>query len=167
MKYNFSDLSDKDKEKREKAVLYFISSDVPNAEFLKQFFPPYAPPYSLKTYWEGCAQVLCGRGLFALENCLNDLLLWWQDKNWPGFCTVENFVLENKVVFLSFIKGRLREAYNEKDIGWFKNLLELLLKTDLNLTEKQIREFEAILEYLEDDCWKDFETKFNPLCWKI
>lgn len=161
MKYKYTDLSDENKEKRKAAIEYFILSNTLNDEFLKQFSPPYEPPYSLKTYWEGCAQVLCGRGVRSLKDKAEDLLFWWQDKNWPGFFTVEEFVKKNSHLFIPLIKVKISEAYATKDIGWFKNLLELLLITDTCLTKGQKEKAKNVLEYLEDDIWKDFESKYN------
>lgn len=158
---NFYDLSERDMGKRTAAIAYFISDDTPNEEFLKQFYPPYEPPYSLKECWEGCAEVLCGRGIAALKDNLKDILLWWQDENWPGYSTIEKFVLQNELTFLPYIRESLSMARREGDIIWYKNLLNLLLKADEALTTEQTEIIEQILDYLEDDCWKDFDRKFT------
>ncbi len=163
MRYSYCDLSDADVFRRAQAVEYFITSDIPNEEFLKQFFPPYSVPYSLKTYWEGCAQVLCGRGVIKLSKHFNKILFWFQDDNYPGFSTVEKFIMDNSEVCLPYVKEELKKQYQKRDIGWFKNLLKLRIRIDSTLDKKQISKANQLLEYLEDDEWKDCEQKFTSL----
>lgn len=50
---------------------------------LKAFFQPISKEYS-KDVWENCAIILCERTDGQLLPYLADMLLWLQDRNWPG-----------------------------------------------------------------------------------
>ena len=160
MSYKIKDLSNENPTELVAMVRYFAESDLPNKAFLRQFYAPYEDSVSNKDLWEGYAQVLCLRGFPKVEDVKTEILIWWQDKNWPGFRTIEKFAIQEKESFVLPVKKTIMQAYREKDIIWFKNLLELLSQIDALISEKSRRFVENIVDYLSDDTWKDFDKLY-------
>lgn len=165
MRYTIRDLSETvPASAREfgQAVQYFAESDIPNAFFVAPVLgAPSAAPVSDgaapvrygKSYWNGFAAVLAARGLPRADDVKADMLHWVEDINWPGSGAVILFVRQNFCAFLPEIFSALQEAYAERDVGWFKNLLECFLY-DLPLAQE-------LSEYFQEDCWKDFDGDYG------
>ncbi|MCM1438617.1 MAG: DUF5071 domain-containing protein [Roseburia sp.] len=154
MKYSFDDLSLRHCESKERfsaAVDYFAAADIPNEFFLAPVTAG-SEVYG-KDYWEGFAKVLVKRGIAKLGGDKRKMLYWLQDLNWPGSGEVAEFVRQNFNVLKQEIIECVAEAHYIRDIIWFKNLLSFFNgKNDYAKT---------VADYLEDDCWKDFDNKFN------
>lgn len=165
MKYIIQDLSlniPVNSRKFQRIVKYFAESDIPNAYFVapisdKPCLTPVldgVPPADHgKNYWEGFAAVLVSRGLPKINDVKADMLHWLEDINWPGNVSIILFVKQNLSSFLAEIFSALKEACNNKDVIWFENLLHCFLYDSIYVQE--------ILEYLEEDCWKDFDIKYG------
>lgn len=165
MKYTIQDLSldlPRNSRKFKRIVKYFAESDIPNAYFVapildKPCLTPVLdgiPPADHgKKYWDGFAEVLVTRGLPKINDVKAEMLHWLQDINWPGNASIIIFVKQNLSAFSSEIFSALKEAYENKDVIWFENLLHCFL-----YDSKYVQE---ILAYLEEDRWKDFEIKYG------
>lgn len=165
MKYSIRDLSldiPINSRKFKRIVKYFAESDIPNSYFVapisdKPCLTPVLdgiPPADHgKNYWNGFAAVLVSRGLPKMNDVKADMLHWVEDVNWPGNASIIMFVKQNLSAFLSEIFSALKEAYEKKDVIWFENLLRCFLYDSMVVQE--------ILEYLEEDRWKDFDIKYG------
>jgi hypothetical protein len=152
--FSIEDLyADKNSNFNNEAVDYFVSSEYPNSYFLQQFYPPYSAPFYHKKYWEAFAQILIRRGLPKINDVKCDILQWLKDVNWSGCTAITQFILSNRSCFQQEILNSIYKAYKEKDIIWFKNLLVVFFQKNSYALE--------IVEYLDDDCWKDFDTKYG------
>lgn len=155
-KYNIEDLEEK-YDFYEDAINYFVNSDLENSIFIKQFTEP-GLIYSQKKYWDAFATIIVRRGYPAVDNIKEDILFWWQDTNWPGFETINKFVIDNKKVFSNPVNDKIRYAHNIRDVIWFKNLLELYFNIKEINSKENLVFLNKILDYLEDDSWKEFDT---------
>lgn len=165
MKYTIQDLSlniPVNSREFKNMVKYFAESDIPNAYFVAPIsdnpctapvLDGVLPAEHGKKYWDGFAAVLVARGLPKINDVKADILHWVEDINWPGSDAVIIFVNQNFSAFLPEIFATLEEAYDKKDIGWFENLLGCFFEESPYVQE--------ILEYLEDDCWKEFDIKYG------
>lgn len=165
MKYTIQDLSlDIPVNSREfqRIVRYFAESDIPNTYFvaplsenpcLTPVIDGVQPASHGKNYWDGFAAVLVARGLPKINDVKADMLHWLEDINWPGNALIIIFVKQNLSEFLTEIFSALKKAYNNKDVIWFENLLHCFLYNSLYVQE--------ILDFLKEDCWKDFDIKYG------
>lgn len=154
MKYVIDDLSLRlcdNKEHFAAAVDYFAAADIPNDFFLE----PVAVGSTVygKEYWEGFAKVLVKRGILKLDGDKQKILRWLEDLNWPGSGEIVAFISENLNDFIPDITVCLSAAYKARDVIWFKNMLSFFCdKSDY---------VKSVVDYLEDDCWKDFAKRFT------
>lgn len=165
MKYSIQDLSlnmPVNSQKFKKIVKYFAESDIPNTYFvapvsdnpcLTPVLDSIPPANHGKNYWDGFAAVLVARGLPEIDDVKADMLHWLEDINWPGNASIIIFVKQNLSAFRDEIFSALKEAYENKDIIWFENLLHCFLSGSTYARE--------ILEYLKEDCWKDFDMIYG------
>ena len=146
-------IGDENSDTYQKAVEYYINSPLPNEYFLQQFRKPYPEPFCHKKYWEAFARILVGRGLPRIFDVVCEMLVWWQDLNWPGFSTVKNYFLKYRSEVLDDVKKVCIEAAKEKDTIWLINLLTTFFNASPII--------EDICNYLEDDSWKEFDKKYD------
>jgi len=122
--YKIEDLYNREtQEESEEAFAYFVQSDLPNGYFLQQFHEPYPEPFCHKEYWEQFACILVQRGWPRVQDVIGDMLIWWQDPNWSGYFTVEEFALDHREEILPYVKKVCLEAYRQKDASWLACLL--------------------------------------------
>ncbi len=155
--YKIEDLDEQNIDIFNDAIDYFSNGELPNNTFLMQFTEP-GQIYSNKKYWYAFATILVKRGIPRIDDIKSNLLTWWQDKNWPGFNTIEEFVLNNKSNFIDIIKDKIFYSHQNKDIIWFKNLLELYVSSNEESSMQKINALYEIINYLEEDSWKDFDS---------
>lgn len=137
----------------EEVIEYFVNSSLSNDYFLQQFKKPYPQPFCHKKYWECFAIILVKRGLPRIKDVICEILIWWQDTNWPGFSVVEKYLLEKRAEVLDNVKKSCMEAVKEKDPIWLKNLLTTFFSTAPFVEE--------VCEFLEDDSWKNFDQQYD------
>lgn len=140
------------------AVRYYAKTNLSNQYFLQHFLSNIEGEYNDKSLWVGFACVLIERGLPKINDVKSEILIWWQDPNWPGWKEIREFVINNKSNFLVEIKKVILRALQEKDVGWFKNLLEYcLLDIDCSLIGADKNIIEEMVKYLDNDEWKEFD----------
>lgn len=151
MKYDISELSAD--ALRDNVVNYFAESDLPNKFFVASIVDNSHFERFGKNHWDGFAAVLVARGIPRISDVKADMLHWWEDLNWPGNPTIITFVRQNLIEFETEILSAVKEAYDKNDIIWFENLLLCSFGNSANVKD--------ILQYLEEDCWKDFDKKYG------
>lgn len=137
--------------RRVDAVNYFAKSDLPNSFFLQQFFGDKGGLG--KRYWQSFAEVLCARGLPRVADVADDMLIWLQDINWPGSGTIIKFVQAHFNEFKPSIIRAVERAHSERDVIWFEWLLSYFFLNSAYAHE--------IVDYLDDDCWKEFDKIYG------
>lgn len=159
-------LMDSETNNKEETIELFAKSELPNSFFVQQFAENSS--YAHKKYWESYAKIISRRGLPAVNDIKKEILCWWKDANYPGFWTIREFVLKNGNCFWEETKQALISAYEQKDIGWFKWLIELLVMDIApNLCKENIDKLNEMLDYLEDDDWKEFSKIYQKDLYEI
>jgi hypothetical protein len=104
------------------------------------FLQPYGLEHS-KDIWENCAKILATYSDETIKYCLQGLLEWLADMNWPGAETVLQRLIEfNDQSLLSlFIDHCVKEALVCDDQVWLGNMAALLENDNLkNFLPKDI-----------------------------
>lgn len=154
MKFIIDDLSLKlcdNKERFAAAVNYFADGEIQNSFFLAPV--TVGSDVYGKEYWEGFAKVLVKRGILKLGDDKQKVLHWLEDLNWPGSGEIIELVSQNLNDFKPDIIVCLSAALESRDIIWFKNMLSLFYDKSEYV--------KTIVDYLDDDCWKDFDDKIK------
>ncbi len=99
------------------------------------FLQPHGLKHS-KDVWENCAKIVAAYSDETLKYCLQELLEWLQDMNWPGAEIVLQRLIEFKDPgFLSlFIEHCVKEALVCDDQAWLGNMAALLENDNLKST---------------------------------
>ena len=86
-----------------------------------------------KDVWENCAKVLASHSDETLKCCLQELLEWLVDMNWPGAeITLQRLIKFEDSGFLSiFIEHGVKEALVCDDQVWLGNMAALLENEEL------------------------------------
>lgn len=108
------------------AVEYFVNSNIPNYEFVRHLTNDRTELHSQKCLWQGFAEVLVKRGLPKVKDVIKEMLMWYQDANWPGFITIHNFIFEHKEELKDEILTAYQEAKLTNDYSWIEWLEEFL-----------------------------------------
>ena len=100
-------------------------------------------PNEGKEYWENCAKILVRLDNEKLTELLSELLVWFQDLNWPGGIIILNRLQElpTQTIEKSVLET-IEKAILTKDYLWIEFLLYLN-----NIKTKKI--INKILEYIE------------------
>ncbi|WP_419495667.1 DUF5071 domain-containing protein [Faecousia sp.] len=95
-------------------------------ENFQVFLQPRTEHYN-KNVWDNCAKALAMRSDAELDACLENLLAWLRDMNWPGaFLILERLqAFQNSAALHRAIAGSLLCAQALGDEVWEENLRKL------------------------------------------
>ena len=103
-----------------------------NVKCFSVFLQPRGLEHS-KDVWENCAKILSAYPDETLKYCLQELLEWLADMNWPGAEIVLQRLIEFKEPRLLsiFVVPCVKEALACDDQAWLGNMAALLDNKDL------------------------------------
>ena len=168
--YTWKEIEEKYSEKWREAVDKLANSDLPNIYFLQHINEASGDLRGTekewmrhKIYWEALAFVLIKRGLPRISDVKKEILIWWQDANWPGYLLMHKFVVEHKDEFVTETKESILLALEKKDWMWLYWLLEHLYKDVVpDLTEETIQKIDEVIEFMYlNETWANLMKKYG------
>jgi len=168
--YTWEEIEQRYSDKWRKAVDKLVNSDLPNIYFLQHFYDVSGDLRGTekewmrhKKYWEAFAFVLIKRGLPRIADVKKEILIWWQDANWPGYPLAHKFVMEHKEEFVNETKESILLALEQKDWMWLYWLLNSLYKDVVpDLTEETVQKIDEVIEFLDsNETWENLMNKYG------
>ena len=103
-----------------------------NVRCFSVFLQPRGLEHS-KDVWENCAKILAAYSDETLKYCLQELLEWLADMNWPGAEIVLQRLIEfrDPKLLSLFIEHCVKEALVCDDQAWLGNMAALLENDNL------------------------------------